>query len=115
MRRKLGEALCGMRKANKKTHWGDATVAIHAGEERVRVGGPVGVSIARTSNFTFESTAAMKLLAEGKSSAYIYTRHGNPTLAIAEEKIAALEGAEAAVVTASGAAAISSALLAILK
>jgi methionine-gamma-lyase len=104
-----------MKKASKKTHWGDATVAIHAGEERVRVGGPVGVSIARTSNFTFESTAAMKLLAEGKSSAYIYTRHGNPTLAIAEEKIAALEGAEAAVVTASGAAAISSALLALLK
>jgi cystathionine beta-lyase/cystathionine gamma-synthase len=55
------------------------------------------------------------LWAEGKSKAYIYTRYGNPTLAIAEQKIAALEGAEAAVVTASGMAAISSALLGALK
>jgi cystathionine beta-lyase/cystathionine gamma-synthase len=57
----------------------------------------------------------MKKWAEGKSKAYIYTRYGNPTLAVAEKKIAALEGAEAAVVTASGMAAISSALLGALK
>ncbi len=57
----------------------------------------------------------MKGWAEGKNKAYIYTRYGNPTLTIAEEKIAALEGAEAAVVTASGMAAISSALLAVLR
>jgi cystathionine beta-lyase/cystathionine gamma-synthase len=57
----------------------------------------------------------MKLWAEGKSKAYIYTRYGNPTLAVAEGKMAALEGAEAAVVTASGMAAISSALLGALK
>jgi methionine-gamma-lyase len=102
-----------MKKIAKR--WGDATLAIHAGEERTRVSVPVGVSIARTSNFTFESTAAMKLLAEGKSSAYIYTRNGNPTLAIAEQKIAALEGAEAAVVAASGSAAISGTLLSLLR
>ena len=57
----------------------------------------------------------MKLWAEGKSKAYIYTRYGNPTLTVAQEKIAALEGAEAAVVTASGMAAISCALLGALK
>ena len=57
----------------------------------------------------------MKEWAEGKNSAYIYTRYGNPTLSVAEGKIAALEGAEAAVVTASGMAAISSALLGALK
>jgi len=94
---------------------GDATVAIHAGEDRFHVGVPVGTSIARTANFTFASTEEMKRWAEGKSSAYIYSRYGNPTLAIAEAKIAALEGAEAAVVTASGMAAISSALLTVLK
>src|SRR5271154_7059877 len=104
-----------MKKSSKVKSWGDATLAIHAGEERSHVDAAVGVSIARTANFTFASTEEMKRWAEGKSSAYIYTRHGNPTLAIAEEKIAALEGAEAAVVTASGAAAISSALLAMLK
>jgi cystathionine beta-lyase/cystathionine gamma-synthase len=75
----------------------------------------VGTTIARTANFTFESTEEMKRWAEGKSSAYIYTRYGNPTLAIAEQKLAALERAEAAIVTASGMAAISSSLLAVLK
>ncbi len=75
----------------------------------------MGTPICRTSSFTFSSTAEMKLWAEGKSKAYIYTRYGNPTLSVAEEKIAALEGAEAAVVTASGMAAISSALLGVLK
>ena len=104
-----------MKKSSKTKSWGDATLAIHTGEEKFRVGAPVGTSIARTSNFTFASTEEMKRWAEGKSSAYIYSRYGNPTLAIAEKKIAALEGAEDAVVTASGTAAISSALLSQLR
>jgi methionine-gamma-lyase len=95
---------------------GSQTNAVHAGEgNKHGVGIGVGTPIARTSTFTFSSTAEMKLWAEGKSKAYIYTRYGNPTLAIAQGKIAALEGAEAAVVTASGMAAISSALLGALK
>jgi len=92
------------------------TRAVHAGEPlRHGVDGPVVAEICRTSTFTFSSTAEMKRWAEGKSKAYIYTRYGNPTLAVVERKIAALEGAEAAVVTASGMAAISSALLGALK
>jgi methionine-gamma-lyase len=95
---------------------GPQTTAIHGGEPpRHGVGAPVGTPICRTSTFTFSSTAEMKLWAEGKSKAYIYSRYGNPTLAVAEGKIAELEGAEAAVVTASGMAAISSALLGALK
>jgi methionine-gamma-lyase len=95
---------------------GPQTTAIHGGEPpRHGVGAPVGTPICRTSTFTFSSTAEMKLWAEGKSKAYIYTRYGNPTLTVAEGKIAALEGGEAAVVTASGMAAISSALLGALK
>ena len=104
-----------MKKSSKVKPWGDATLAIHAGEEKFRIGSPVGTSIARTANFTFASTEEMKLWAEGKSPAYIYTRYGNPTLATAEQKIAALEGAEAAVVAASGTAAISAALLSVLQ
>lgn len=104
-----------MTKSAKARCLRDATLAIHAGEERTGVGVPVGVSIARTSNFTFESTETMKLLSEGKTTAYIYTRSGNPTLAVAERKIAALEGAEAAIVAASGSAAISGALLSLLR
>lgn len=104
-----------MKKNNKKKSWGDATLAIHAGEEKFHVSAPVGTSVARTANFTFGSAEEMKLWAEGKSSAYVYTRYGNPTLAVAEKKLAALEGGESAVVTASGSAAISSTLLALLR
>jgi methionine-gamma-lyase len=101
---------------HSSSRYGSQTTAIHAGEpNRHGVGGPVAVDICRTSTFTFSSTEEMKLWAEGKSNAYIYTRYGNPTLAVAEGKIAALEGAEAAVVTSSGMAAISHALLSVLK
>lgn len=57
----------------------------------------------------------MKRWAEGRSKAFIYTRYGNPTLSVAEEKLARLEGGEAGLVTASGMAAISSALLSVLQ
>jgi methionine-gamma-lyase len=102
-------------KPSTKKRLGDATLAIHAGEEKFHLGEPVGTTIARTANFTFASTEEMKKWAEGKSSAYIYSRYGNPTLAVAEKKIAALEGAEDAVVTASGSAAISAALFSQLR
>jgi methionine-gamma-lyase len=96
--------------------WGPQTRSVHAGEPNKHgVGAAVGTEICRSSTFTFSSTEEMKLWAEGKSKAYIYTRYGNPTLAVAQGKIAALEGAEAAVVTASGMAAISCALLSALK
>jgi cystathionine beta-lyase/cystathionine gamma-synthase len=95
--------------------WAEATLAIHSGEPKHGLNSPVTVPIVRSSNFTFANTAEMKRWAEGKSKAYIYTRYGNPTLAVAEAKIAELENGEAAVVTASGSAAISSALLSLLQ
>jgi methionine-gamma-lyase len=104
-----------MKKALQGRRLADATIAIHAGEEKFHVSAPVGTTIARTANFTFANTEEMRLWADGKRPAYIYTRYGNPTLSVAEKKIAALEGAEAAIVTASGMAAISSALLSVLK
>jgi methionine-gamma-lyase len=95
--------------------WSDATLAVHSGEPKHGRNAPVTAPIVRSSNFTFASTAEMKRWAEGKSKAYIYTRYGNPTLAVAEAKIAELENGEDALVTASGSAAISSALLAVLR
>src|SRR6204780_4367257 len=92
---------------------GDATLAIHVGQGKFHKGASVGVEIARTANFTFASTEEMKRWAEGKSRAYIYTRYGNPTLTVAEAKIAELERAEAGVVAASVMAAFSSAIMAV--
>jgi len=92
------------------------TRAIHAGEPpRHGVGAPVSSAIVRSSTFTLASTEELKLWAEGKSKAFMYTRDGNPTLVMAAKKIAALEGAEDAVVTSSGMAAISSTLLSFLS
>jgi cystathionine beta-lyase/cystathionine gamma-synthase len=92
------------------------TRAIHAGEPpRHGVDAPVASAIVRSSTFTLSSTEELKRWAEGSSKAYVYTRYGNPTLSVAERKIAALEGAEAAVVTSSGMAAISNALLSVLS
>jgi methionine-gamma-lyase len=111
-----GRTMKTKKPSNNHPSAGARTLAIHAGEPRRHgIGAPVVTEICRSSTFTFSSTAEMKRWAEGKSSAYIYTRYGNPTLRVAEEKIAALEGAEAAVVTSSGMAAISSALLGVLK
>jgi len=91
------------------------TRAIHAGEPRRHgVGAPVTSAIVRSSTFTLASSEELKLWAEGKSKAFMYTRDGNPTLQMAAKKIAALEGAEDAVVTSSGMAAISSTLLTFL-
>jgi methionine-gamma-lyase len=101
---------------DKHSKPGPQTQAIHGGEPpRHGVNGPIVSEIVRTSSFTFSSSEEMKLWAEGKNKAYIYTRYGNPTLSVAEKKIAALEGAEAAVVAASGMVAVSSSLLAALK
>jgi methionine-gamma-lyase len=92
------------------------TRAIHAGEPvRHGVGAPVTSAIVRSSTFTLSSSEELKRWAEGKSKAFMYTRDGNPTLTMAAKKIAALEGAEDAVVTSSGMAAISSTLLSFLS
>ena len=89
---------------------------IHAGEPpKHGVGAPVASAIVRSSTFTLPSTEELKRWAQGKSKAFMYTRDGNPTLAMAEQKIAALEGAEDAVVTSSGMAAVSSTLLTFLS
>lgn len=88
-----------------------STRGVHAGEPRHGVSAPVAPPIVQTSNFTFESVAEMKRWAEGRSKADIYTRYGNPTLRVAEAKLAALEGGEAALVASSGMAAISTTLL----
>jgi len=104
-----------MRKNGVRSH-GPQTACVHAGEpDRHRANAPVSTPIVRTSSFTFSSIAELKRWVEGKSGAYMYTRYGNPTVAVAEGKLAALEGAQGAVFTASGMAAISSTLFAALK
>ena len=91
------------------------TLAVHAGEERRGKFAPVATPIVQSSTFVFPSSREVQRFSEGKSKAFMYTRYGNPTLQAAEVKLAALEGGEAALVAASGMAAISTAVLALLR
>ncbi len=77
--------------------------------------GPLMTPIAQSGTFVFDSAAAMRRYLEGDESLYLYTRYANPTLRELEERLAVLEGGEAACVFASGMAAMSTALLSLVK
>jgi methionine-gamma-lyase len=93
-------------------NWGFHTKAIHAGTatDEADVAPPLHFS----TTFRFED-AAHAAHAFAEEDVPIYTRWGNPTVDVLNGKLAALEGAEAAVATASGMSAIATALLAVLK
>ncbi|MFI5087538.1 MAG: trans-sulfuration enzyme family protein [Terriglobales bacterium] len=93
----------------------DATHCVHAGEERHGTNASLTTDIAQTAVFVMPSLDELRRYAEGKSQAYMYSRYGNPTTTVAEQKIAALEGAEACVVTASGMAAELATLMAVCE
>ena len=73
--------------------------------------GAVVPPIYQTSLFTFESYEQMRATFAGQTGQAVYSRVGNPTTAVFEDKLARLEGAEAARGFASGMAAISGAVL----
>ena len=93
----------------------DATRCVHAGEDRHGQRAGLATDITPSAVFVLPNVEELRLYTQGKSDAYIYTRYANPTTAAAEQKIAALENAEAAVVTASGMAATFCAALAAVK
>lgn len=88
---------------------GFATKTIHAGAEH-NMHGTLATPIYQTSTFIFDSAEQGGRRFALEEGGYIYTRLGNPTANAAEEKVADLEGAEAAVGAASGIGAITSAI-----
>ena len=87
------------------------TKIIHAGQHPDATTGALATPIFQTSTFVFENAKQGAARFALEEPGYIYTRLGNPTQTALEEKIAILEGGEAALATASGMAAISSTLL----
>ena len=83
----------------------DATHCVHSGEERHGQAAPLTTPIAQASVFVVPGVDGLRRFAAGDSGIYLYSRYGNPTITAAEKKIAALEGAEAAIATSSGMAA----------
>ena len=85
------------------------------GEERENYFNAVSPPIIQTSNFTFNSVAAFRDALSDEFETTVYSRGHNPTLSILSQKLAALDGAEDALVFSSGVAAISIPVLALLK
>ena len=93
---------------------GLGTTAIHAGTLK-NLYGTLAMPIYQTSTFIFDSAEQGGRRFALEEAGYIYTRLGNPTTTVLEDKIAALEEGEAAVATSSGMGAISSTLWTVLK
>lgn len=93
---------------------GFSTRAIHAGEREEETGS-VTTPIYQTAPFEFKSAAHAASVMAGKEKGYMYSRGLNPTTEVLEEKMADLEGGEAALAQATGMAAISAAVFTEVK
>lgn len=92
-----------------------ATNALHAGHDTTKNAGTRAVPIYQTTSYVFNNSDHAANLFGLAEAGFIYTRLNNPTNDILEQRLAKLEGGIGAVVTASGTAAISTALLTLLK
>ncbi len=91
------------------------TQALHAGHDTSVTGGTRAVPIYQTSSYVFENTDHAADLFALKKEGWIYTRLHNPTNDILEKRLAELEGGIGAAVTASGASALLTTFLTLLK
>lgn len=95
------------------SHTGFRTQVVHAGEpHEPPIGRPVATPVYATSAFTYASMEEVERVMSGDGPGYIYTRHGNPTVAAFEDAMAALERGPVACAYASGMAALHAALFA---
>lgn len=101
--------------ARRNRPQGFSTRAIHLGYEPSEHQGALTPPIFMTSTFAFETAEAGSEMFRGERPGYIYGRTRNPTQTILEERMASLEGGEAAMATASGMGAISSVMLTLLS
>jgi len=90
------------------------TLAVRAGQRR-SMEGEHSEAIYTTSSYVFANAAEAAARFSGEQPGNVYSRYTNPTVRTFEDRIAALEGAEQAVATSSGMAAILSTCLALLK
>ncbi|HUS24545.1 MAG TPA: O-succinylhomoserine sulfhydrylase [Candidatus Binatia bacterium] len=94
--------------------WGYATLGIRAGEHRSD-DMEHSAALSLTSSYVYGSAAEAAAVFAGEQPGNIYSRFTNPTVAAFEQRLAAMEGGEACVATASGMVAILSLVLALMK
>lgn len=90
------------------------TLLVHGGTTRSPYG-ETAEALYLTQGFVYDSAEACEARFKGEDPGFVYSRYGNPTTAMFETRMALMEGAEAARATASGMAAVQSALLCQLR
>ncbi len=104
-----------MQQTKQERNWGLGTMAIHAGMTLDPHTGALATPIYQTSTFVFPSVEEGARRFAGEDGGYIYSRLGNPTVSVLEQKVAALEKAEAGLAFASGMAAVSAVILGLVR
>ncbi len=99
---------------NEKAQFHIDTLAVRAGQERSQFG-EHAEALYLTSSFVFDNAAQAAARFSGAEEGNVYSRFTNPTVTMFQERLAALEGADACLATASGMAAILSTVMALLK
>ena len=97
------------RKAPRRA-WRPATELVHAGTLRSQFG-ETSEAIFLNSGYVYDSAEQAEARFKGDEEGFVYSRYANPTVAMFEARMCALEGAEAARGTASGMAAVAASLL----
>lgn len=95
-----------------------ATDAVHAGDDKFKPCDSITIPIVQTATYAFRDTAELRAYTTGNHpnpDRGEYGRYGNPTVLAVEKRLAALEGTEDAVLLSSGMAAVTTALLALVK
>src|SRR3954447_8924997 len=82
------------------------TLSLHAGQQPDAATGARAVPIYQTTSYVFEDTDHAAALFNLERAGHIYSRISNPTVAVLEERLAALEGGVGSIATASGRAAL---------
>lgn len=96
------------------TSWRPATKLIHGGTIRSQFG-EMSEAMFLTSGYAYDSAEQAEARFKGELPGFVYSRYSNPTVAMFEERMCALEGAESARGTASGMSAVTASLLCHLK
>ena len=97
-----------------RTNWRPATALVHGGTTRSPFG-ETSEAMYLTQGFVYSDAEAAEARFNGEDPGFVYSRYANPTVAMFEDRIKMLEGAEAARATASGMAAVNLALMASVK
>lgn len=100
--------------SNNKTDFDIATNLVHGGTTRSGFG-ETSEALYLTQGFVYENAEAAEARFCGKEDGFVYSRYTNPTVAMFEDRMKLLEGAPAAMATASGMAAVHSSLMSFLK